>query len=66
MAKIKKPLKKAQLGGPLGNIWTGPFKEGPAYKKAMADKKKGEENLAAYKNKADAQKAIAITKVKKK
>lgn len=48
MAKSQKngggqpPKKQTKTGGSLGDIWTGPFKESPAYKKVMADKAKAD------------------------
>ncbi len=71
MAKSQKsgsqpPKKQTNTGGSLGNIWTGPFKESPAYKKVMADKATGQANLDVYKKKDDAQKAAAIKKAQGK
>jgi len=71
MAKSQKggsqpPKKQTNTGGSLGDIWTGPFKESPAYKKVMAKKATGQANLDAYKKNADAKKAAAIKKVKGK
>ncbi len=48
----------------LSNIWTGPFKEGPAYKQAKADKEKGQENISAYAKKIAAQREAGIKKAK--
>lgn len=48
----------------LSNIWTGPFKEGPAYKKAIADKQKGQENISEYAKKISAQREAGIKKAK--
>jgi hypothetical protein len=71
MAKSQKsgsqpPKKQTNTVGSFGNIWTGPFKESPAYKKVMADKAKADSSIAAYAKKAAAQKAAAIAKAKKK
>ena len=55
---------KAQTGGSLGTIWTGPANENPGVVKARVDKAKAEANLAKYKKKSDAQKAKAIEKAK--
>jgi len=68
----KKSLPKAQNGKVVfgmydyQNIYTGPNNTNPGVLKAKADKKKADANLLAYKKKVDAQKAIAIAKVKKK
>lgn len=50
----------------LSNIWTGPLKEGPAYKQAKADKEKGQENISAYAKKIAAQREAGIKKQKLK
>ena len=55
---------KAQTGGSLGTIWTGPANENPGVVKARADKAKAEANLAKYKKKSDSQKAKVIEKAK--
>lgn len=57
-------IKKAQTGGSLGSIWTGPMNENPGVVKAKADKVKANTNVDEYKKKSDAQKAKAIEKAK--
>ena len=71
MAKSQKggsqpPEKKTNTGGSFGDIWTGTFKESPAYKKVMADKAKADSSVAAYAKKAAAEKAAALAQAKKK
>lgn len=71
MAKSQKsgsqpPKKQTKSSGSFQDIWTGPFKESPAYKKVMADKAKADSSVAAYAKKAASQKASAIAKAKKK
>lgn len=63
MATVKK-IKKAQTGGSLGSVWTGPMNEDPGVVKAKADKAKADANLNKYKKKSDVQKATAIEKAK--
>lgn len=70
MAKMQndgsQPSKK-NTGVSLGDgIWTGAFKESPAYKKVMTKKAKEDASVAAYAKKAAAEKAAAIVKAKKK
>jgi hypothetical protein len=56
MLKQERKIKKAQTGGSLGTIYTGPAKTNPGVLKARADKAKANANIAAYKKKIKAKK----------
>ena len=56
MLKQERKIKKAQTGGSLGTIYTGPAKTNPGVLKAKADKMKVDANIAAYKKKIKSKK----------
>lgn len=68
----KKRLPKAQTGKQVSgmfnyqNIYTGPDSTNPGVLKTKSNKDKADANLAVYKKKVDAQKAMAINKAKTK
>ena len=66
MGTIKKSVKKAQAGGSLSKIYTGPAKTNPGVMKAKADKAKADSSVKAYKAKSDSMKQSAMTKAKAK
>jgi hypothetical protein len=56
MLKQERKIKKAQTGGSLGTVYTGPAKTNPGVLKAKADKMKADANIAAYKKKIKSKK----------
>jgi hypothetical protein len=56
MLKQERKIKKAQTGGSLGTVYTGPAKTNPGVLKAKADKIKANANISAYKKKIKSKK----------
>lgn len=66
IAKKGASIKKAQVGGSFGDIYTGPAKTNPGFLKVKSDKAKADSSLKKYKAKSDSVKLEAIKKVKAK
>jgi hypothetical protein len=56
MLQQERKIKKAQTGGSLGTVYTGPAKTNPGVLKAKADKMKANANISAYKKKIKSKK----------
>jgi hypothetical protein len=56
MLQQERKIKKAQTGGSLGTVYTGPAKTNPGVLKAKADKMKANANISTYKKKIKSKK----------